>query len=98
LREDLLRKFRVEKRERRNWGRNNRTMVTVRLRATSSKAKKVKATKNPLNTSPQKEARKASINFPLRRPSRGPPGAMGLATPFLRHLARPRVAEMMEMK
>ena len=43
------------------------------------------------------EARKASRNFPVKSPSRVPPGAMGLATPFLRHLARPRAAEMMEV-
>ena len=31
-----------------------------------------------------------------RRPSRQPPSPMDLATPFFRHLARPREAEKME--
>ena len=35
LREDLSRKFRVEKRARRRKGRNNRKMVTLSFRATS---------------------------------------------------------------
>ena len=39
---------------------------------------------------------KAKINLPLRSPSTGPPGAIGLATPFFRHLARPRQAEKQE--
>jgi len=50
--------------------------------------------KYPLNTNTKKAARNPS-SFSVRRPSRGPAGPMGLATPFLRHLARPRVAEMM---
>ena len=51
----------------------------------------------PLVTNTPVEARMANRNFMVRSPSRVPPGAMGLATPFLRHLARPRAAEMMEM-
>ena len=35
LREDLSRKFRVEKRARRRKGRNNRMMVTLSFRSTS---------------------------------------------------------------
>ena len=50
----------------------------------------------PLTTKQQAEAMKAKINLPLRSPSTGPPGAIGLATPFFRHLARPRQAEKME--
>ena len=52
---------------------------------------------SPLAINDTAEARKATTNFPVRNPSRVPPGAMGLATPFLRHLARPREAEMKEM-
>ena len=53
---------------------------------------------SPLVTNTTTEARKATRNFPVKSPSRVPPGAMGLATPFLRHLARPRAAEMIEME
>ena len=51
----------------------------------------------PLATNDASDARNASRNFPVRRPSRDPPGRMGLAIPFLRHLAKPRAAEMMEV-
>ena len=40
--------------------------------------------------------KKASRYLADRRPSRQPPAPMGLATPFFRHLARPREAEKME--
>ena len=40
---------------------------------------------------------KAKRNLPVRRPSKDPPGLMGLATPYLRHLARPSEAERMEV-
>ena len=43
------------------------------------------------------EAKKARRLRQERRPSRHPPGPIGLATPFFRHLARPREAEMMEV-
>ena len=52
---------------------------------------------NPLTINTTAEATMATKNLPVRSPSRVPPGAMGLATPFLRHLARPRDAEMTEM-
>ena len=61
------------------------------------RATKIIAIQTALVTITTAEARKASRNFPVKSPSRVPPGAMGLATPFLRHLARPRAAEMMEM-
>ena len=54
------------------------------------------AIQRPLTTKQQAEAMKAKINLPLRSPSTGPPGAIGLATPFFRHLARPRQAEKQE--
>ena len=38
------------------------------------------------------------MNLADRRPSIGPPGPIILATPFLRHLARPREAEKTEEK
>ena len=57
----------------------------------------MKPIQTPLATNTIAEARKASTNFPLKRPSRGPPVAMGLATPFFRILVRPRAAEMMEI-
>ena len=52
--------------------------------------------KRPLTIKQHPEAMKAITNFPLRCPSTGPPGAIGLATPFFRHLAMPREAEKME--
>ena len=58
---------------------------------------KIIAIQTALVTITTAEARKASRNFPVRSLSRVPPGAMGLATPFLRHLARPRAAEKMEV-
>ena len=58
----------------------------------------MKAKPIPLATNPAAEASRAVTNFQVRSPSRDPPGAMGLATPFLRHLARPRAAEKMEME
>ena len=54
------------------------------------------AIQKPLATKQHPEAMKAKINLPLRSPSTGPPGAIGLATPFFRHLARPRQAEKQE--
>ena len=40
---------------------------------------------------------KAKRNLPVRRPSNDPPGLMGLATPYLRHLARPSEADKIEV-
>ena len=42
--------------------------------------------------------KKARMNLAVRRPSMGPPGPIILATPFLRHFARPRDAENTEEK
>lgn len=89
----------VEKRERRRGGTNKKRKVRGRL--TRGSRPGVGQTiavpiQIPLATDPTAEARNPSRNFPLRRPSRGPPGAIGLATPFLRHLARPKAAEMTE--
>ena len=50
----------------------------------------------PLATKQDPQAKKASRCLHDRRPSRQPPSPMGLATPFFRHLARPRAAEMLE--
>ena len=57
----------------------------------------LKATQKPLASNPVADARNPMRNFQVRSPSRVPPGAIGLATPFLRHLVRPRTADKMEM-
>ena len=51
---------------------------------------------NPLVPRLKPEAKNARRCRAERRPSRQPPAPIGLATPFLRHLARPREAEVME--
>ena len=50
---------------------------------------------NPLITIQEAEAIKAKINLLERKPSSG---EIGLATPFFRHLASPRMAEKQERK
>ena len=50
----------------------------------------------PLPNKQSPQAKKASRCLHDRRPSRHPPSPMVLATPFFRHLARPREAEKTE--
>ena len=50
----------------------------------------------PLATKESPQAKKASRCLHERRPSRHPPSLMVLATPFFRHLDKPREAEKME--
>ena len=90
----------MEKIARRSWGRNRRRIRRNFVEDTRFGApgpsREVRAIQRPLTTKQQAEAMKAKINLPLRSPSTGPPGAIGLATPFFRHLARPRQAEKQE--
>ena len=93
----------MEKRERKSWGRNMRrvAMVTVShglTQCTYTCTYIAIAIQNPLNTNARAEAMNPKKNRQVKSPSRGPPGAIGLATPFLRHLARPSAAEMREME
>ena len=50
----------------------------------------------PLAPKQAAQAKKASRCLHDRRPSRQPPSPIGRATPFFRHLARPREAENQE--
>ena len=85
----------MEKIARMRWGRNRRVRRNFVEKSRNVKSGKIEI-QNPFTTKQQAEAMKAKINLPLRSPSTGPPGAIGLATPFFRHLARPRQAEKQE--
>ena len=69
---------------RNSWGRNKTAKVSTGLKI--------------LTTRQDAEAIRAKINLPEKRPSSGPPGEIGLATPVFRHLASPRMAEKQERK
>ena len=50
---------------------------------------KTKAWESPLASRAEPQAKYVNMNLPLRKPLREPPSSIGLATPFLRALARP---------
>ena len=87
----------MEKIARRSWGRNRRRIRRTFVEESRNLPSEMKPKiQRPLTTKQQPEAMKAKINLPLRSPSTGPPGNIRLATPYFRHLARPREAEKQE--
>ena len=82
FREFFFVKSTVVEKARNSWGRNKTAKVSTGLKI--------------LTTRQDAEAIRAKINLPEKRPSSGPPGEIGLATPVFRHLASPREAEKQE--
>ena len=96
LSEFLLLKSSVEKMASNSWGRKRMAKVMAISELENVKILFVIPITNPLITKQVAEATRAMINLPERKPSSRPPGEMGLATPFFRHLASPREAEKQE--
>ena len=74
----------------------NSIQSRCKLLLTDPKGLTTKPRQDPLDTKQAAHMKRASRYRADRRPSRQPPPPMDLATPFFRHLARPREAEKTE--
>ena len=95
FREFFFVKSTVEEKARNSWGRYRMAKVMAISIFDTFEILSVIAMMNPLITMQEAEAIKAKINLLERKPSSG---EIGLATPFFRHLASPRMAEKQERK